>query len=197
MSQNMKIKLFTTLSGACPDCNLQLKNLVRHRCRLAAQCPPPASKQTCDACGLSYRWANGFFKPYKNVTLCSNCFFIPEVHEERLAQWAHVASTLRGAICSFCQTPLVDAHGKSLCRWALDHRDPSIKRDSICNLIAQGASTASILQEVDKCRALCYCCHALVTKAETIVRLRGCPSESYEACNALVDVIAWEMLAQR
>jgi hypothetical protein len=39
------------------------------------------------------------------------------------------------------------------------HRDPSTKKDTVCNLIRHGYSTQTIKEEIDKCDIICSNCH--------------------------------------
>ncbi len=55
----------------------------------------------------------------------------------------------------------------------LDHRDPSLKVDSVCDMIRRGFAAQKIFNEVDKCDVVCANCHRHRTWKRRCTGARG------------------------
>jgi hypothetical protein len=91
------------------------------------------------------KWANKnrdkvkvYKQKYKNKTKDYNRSLVQQIKENSSC-----------SICGETRFYCLDFH----------HRDPSTKKDTVCNLIRHGYSTQIIKEEIDKCNIICSNCH--------------------------------------
>lgn len=112
---------------------------------------------------------------HKTLDLCKLCYEMDfeiqiSIHETSTIVYEYIKykygdPTLQ---CSFCN---VDVHmykllTKKIFDFELDHKNPMAKKGSVGCMIFQGIPVKEILDEVDRCRILCICCHGIKSSYE-------------------------------
>ena len=71
---------------------------------------------------------------------------------------------LRTILLGVKQRPCQDC-GETFHPWVmeLDHRDGTIKRAAVANLVSKGCTDARLLEEIEKCDVVCANCHRMRT----------------------------------
>jgi hypothetical protein len=96
-------------------------------------------------------------KIWKGQKMCSNCHALYRRKEYTKEISDYVRSVYRRG-CAFCSVRAGGFH--------LDHINMFSKVNSVGVMMEQGAPSAEIVAEIDKCQLLCVNCHGLVTKFE-------------------------------
>jgi hypothetical protein len=133
--------------------------------------------EQCDGCGLQFPVIKNIHGPkqFKGVTLCPDCYDIPEIKKEtsnafRVLLHDDIATRKTG--CDICGIILIDAQSAKRVRYfERDHIDPATKTQSVGYMCMRGDPMQVILNENRLCRNLCISCHSVVTYVE---RQSGC-----------------------
>lgn len=205
----------TCAAGTCTHCHMFLKNLPAHKCPVqkllqiqATDILPVEEKDIwkCEGClqvHLVSKNCNGFHE-YRGVSLCTDCFRIPEIQMEIQECYNRIYDycfqNLGLSECAMCKVGLlmrVETTNRvvKIRNFEFDHVNMFNKTASIFQLVYKDPfDLESIKLEVSKCRMLCVRCHSYVTFAEKHMGLhhRSIRSLSEELRNRL-----WENHAQK
>ncbi len=164
----------TCRGGECPDCHRTFRfSLETHSCVVRnleklETLPLEPAPWHCDAC-MRGHYSSSTMSPYKKVLLCKFCYEIPQIKQEQilLGRTVRLYMVSQNKVdCKLCNIKLLDTQGNEVYPSQLDHYSVFDKIESVGTMILQGYPIKTILQEVDKCRALCIPCHSVVTHVE-------------------------------
>lgn len=137
----------------------------------------PDEAKTCVACGqwhASVKNINGF-RRYHGVSLCADCYHIPEIYKETQSTWKRLCTFLVQSNqyrCYFCEEDCICSNThQRLKRFEFDHLVPGLKEANIGQMVLEGVQWETILKELTQCRLLCVRCHSFVTFVQRNVGL--------------------------
>lgn len=167
------VRTHTCLVGTCQLCHQEYKNLAKHKCIVSKalnydckQIIDTISIYQCSACNIKYIDKKRI-RVFKGIELCVNCYNIPEIyydikcirHQLNLYYISHKLTK-----CSICYKNLIDDKTAwTINKFEADHINIHDKNLNIGQMITQGYSIESIIEELQYCRLLCIFCHDIVT----------------------------------
>ena len=179
------VKKHTCHAGNCKLCGRFFRKLLSHQCPIskfenAVLRPDELGLTKCDLC--LHMFANHQMRKWLHndidhdaLDFCKVCkhsdFEIQNAIEETsrivhgYVNWKFGNPNLT---CAFCDAKLIlvrTIYGRIL-NYELDHRDPTQKTGNVGIMIFNGICTNQILDEVDRCRAICLSCHSIKTSIE-------------------------------
>jgi hypothetical protein len=167
------VRAHTCKAGVCEVCKVFYKNIGNHKCPIT-KCMQficegeeviytnmVGKGEQCDGCGLQFPVIKNIHGPkqFKGVTLCPDCYDIPEIKKEtsnafRVLLHDDIATRKTG--CDICGIILIDAQSAKRVRYfERDHIDPATKTQSVGYMCMRGDPMQVILNENRLCRNLC------------------------------------------